>query len=244
MGQIEANYWGMKIWIYSNNKGVHLIVYASDSWLNESFKVLSERETLLCIHGDLAKIQIVWQSTPCLLKRKSGLWTSCFFQTENWTAKSKQMFSEKQGEMTSWCKSWNSDPHLDLQLARAFRSVIFVMEVLTYTRTLSTCTLKYWYICDKGLMYHLLTELKYFIWFGIPDSKKLRHEVLYIIHFLIIINLHFTVSYFLSFRLGLVTGHIVNKKSQSIIPHYWICWTFQCKPSNSISKRKDFLPFS
>lgn len=101
MEQIEANYQGMKIQIYVNDKGVCLIVYASDPWLNDSFKVLSERETLVGIHCDLAKIQIMWQTIGYLLKRKSGLWTSCFFQTGNWATKSKQMFSEKQGKMTS-----------------------------------------------------------------------------------------------------------------------------------------------
>lgn len=122
-------------------------------------------------------------------------------------------------------------------MAREFRSVIFVTEILIY-KTLSGCTLKYWYyLCYKGLFHQFLIAAKIFhlIWKGFASDSntnktKNRNKVPYMICFFIIINLHLTVKvvrllvgvgwlvvvFFLSFRLRLVTGHTAIKK----IRHY------------------------
>lgn len=117
----------------------------------------------------------MWDIIQYFLKRKNELWKSCSFQTENWATKSKQVaFSETHSKITSPSKSYNSDPALNLQLARAFRSVVFVVEILSYTRTLSTCVLKYWYyICDKDLMCHFWQTLNisFDLAYQIPENS-------------------------------------------------------------------------
>lgn len=168
MGQIETKYQGMKIWIYSSEKEVCLTVCTSNIW-----RILLKCKALLGIlHCDLAKS---CETLQYFLKRKNRLRKSCFFQAENWFTKSKQIiFSEIQGKITLWPKSFNSGPDLSPQLARAFRSVVFVMEILTYTKTLPTYTLKYWYyVCDKDLKYHFWQSLNisFDLTYQIPENS-------------------------------------------------------------------------